>query len=97
MQQLECIIRGRVQGVLYRDFARRTAKRLGVAGYVENVPDGTVRVAAQAEEAVLKQFVAELKGGSMFSRVDEVIETWSEPAETFSDFTIRYSSFFDRL
>ena len=39
-------IRGRVQGVFYRDSTRREAQRLGLRGWVRNRSDGSVEVVA---------------------------------------------------
>jgi acylphosphatase len=36
------VVRGFVQGVFFRDTARREARRHGVSGWVRNCPDGTV-------------------------------------------------------
>jgi acylphosphatase len=43
------VIAGRVQGVWFRDSARRRAESLGVAGWARNRLDGTVEVWAQLE------------------------------------------------
>jgi len=97
LRQIECIISGRVQGVLYRDFVRRKARHLGLVGEVQNLSDGTVHVVAQGDESELRRFVEYLKEGSMFSRVDAVDEKWSNAEQSFSDFKIRYRSFSDRF
>ena len=89
LRQIECIISGRVQGMFYRAFARRTAKNLGLVGTVENLPDGTVHVVAQGDQPTLDQYVTDLKQGSMFSRVDSVDVRWSSTERTFSDFSIQ--------
>ena len=51
-------ISGRVQGVWFRDWTRRTAAGLGLDGWVRNRPDGTVEAlfsgAAPAVERMLK-------------------------------------------
>ncbi len=90
LRQIECIISGRVQGVLYRDFARRKARGLGLVGVVFNLPDGTVRVVAQGRESELKEYIEALKRGSVFSRVDSVEVKWSSAERSFADFSIRH-------
>jgi acylphosphatase len=62
--------------VMYRDFAQRKAKRLGVVGTVENLEDGTVRVIAEGEEESLLVFMEHLKEGSTFSKVKNVSVEW---------------------
>ncbi len=56
-------VRGIVQGVGYRYFVLKTAVRLGVAGRVANLEDGRVGVEAEADEAVLEEFLACLRRG----------------------------------
>src|SRR3989344_224255 len=46
-ERIETIVSGRVQVVMYRDFATRKARGLGLVGEVKNLPDGTVRVVAE--------------------------------------------------
>lgn len=68
------IISGRVQGVGYRYFAVRAAERLGVAGTVRNLADGSVEAVAEAAVATLIEFRAELERGPRFGRVDAISE-----------------------
>jgi acylphosphatase len=67
-------VRGRVQGVGYRWFALRTAERMGVRGFVRNLPSGEVEVHAEAESALLNDFKKELERGPHAARVSEVVE-----------------------
>ena len=67
-------IRGRVQGVGYRYFTQQIALRLGVRGWVRNMPNGDVEAHGEGEREVLDRFSAELKRGPSFAGVDEVIE-----------------------
>ncbi len=54
---LHVIVHGRVQGVGFRWFVRTEARRLGLAGWVRNVSDGTVELRA----AGIAQFLAALE------------------------------------
>ena len=89
-KRLECVVKGRVQMVLFRDFARRTANKLGVVGFVKNLDDGSVYAVAEGEENSLNQFLNAMKKGSIFSKVTGVDERWSEARGEFKDFKIKY-------
>lgn len=95
IRQIECVISGKVQGVLYRDFVRRKARALNLVGLVENVPNGTVHVVTSGEEEQLKKFIGDLQQGSIFSKVKDVKVSWSEVNQIFKDFRIYYSSLSD--
>jgi acylphosphatase len=82
-------IRGRVQGVGYRYFARRTALRLGVRGFVRNLPNGDVEVHAEADTDVLQEFRFELERGPASSHVSEIVETATTLTDRFTSFEIR--------
>jgi acylphosphatase len=66
------IITGRVQGVGYRKWTKRTAARHGIAGTVRNLPDGSVQVEAVGNWTTLKSFRAELHDGPPGARVTSV-------------------------
>ena len=87
----EILVEGRVQGVGYRDFARRAAERRGLVGYAMNRHDGTVRVVVEGERAVLEVFVAELGKGPRLANVTRVGVTWREARGELTGFGIRYS------
>src|SRR5260370_17241812 len=65
----EIVVEGRVQGVGYRDYARRHAERLGLAGYVMNLDDGRVRARAEGPRDVIETFVRALEKGPPLSQV----------------------------
>ena len=48
------LVRGRVQGVFFRDWTRGARAAAGVAGWVRNRPDGTVEVHAEGEAAAVE-------------------------------------------
>lgn len=72
-------VRGRVQGVGYRYFALKRAEQLGLAGFVRNMPDGSVEVIAEGDDSALSRFEAMLKQGPSFARVEGVERLALEP------------------
>jgi acylphosphatase len=52
---------GRVQGVGFRATTTWLARGFDVAGYVRNLPDGRVEVAAEGDSAELDRFVASIQ------------------------------------
>ena len=90
IKRMECIISGRVQMVMFRDFTTRRARKLGVVGFVHNELDGKVFVCAEGEEEKLEILYEFLQKGSLLSRVDEVQQLFLEPSEEFTKFTIKY-------
>lgn len=88
-KRLECIVHGRVQGVTFRDFTRRTATRLGLSGFVRNLPDETVEVVAEGEEDNLKKFLRTLKEDHPYADVEGVAAVWGQATGEFDEFRIR--------
>lgn len=91
METRRLVVSGIVQGVGYRHFVLGVAQRLGMAGYVRNLPDGTVEVVVQLEEeSSLNALVDELKKGAPASRVTDVeIHTLTGFSEELSGFAVR--------
>jgi acylphosphatase len=81
-------IHGRVQGVGFRWFVAREARRLGLRGSVRNRDDGSVEVVAAGDVQVLEQLMESLRRGPPGSRVERVMRTDLDPAPDCDDFTI---------
>lgn len=80
------IIEGRVQGVFFRDSARRKARELGVNGWVKNLPDGNVETLAEGAEEDVERLIAWCHKGpphAMVSRVKESREEWQGVFDSF--------------
>jgi acylphosphatase len=90
MKRIECRITGRVQMVMYRDFAQRKARGLGLVGMAQNLPDGSVAVVAEGEEEALKKYITLLHRGSIFAKVENVETSWVEAMGEFPDFRIAF-------
>jgi acylphosphatase len=88
---LYAIVRGRVQGVNFRQFVYTRARFLGLRGYVRNLPDGrSVEVMAEGPREDLEQLLEYLREGPRMARVDAVDVTWGEPTGAYQDFDITY-------
>jgi acylphosphatase len=74
-------IRGRVQGVGYRDALRHEAQRRAVAGWVRNRTDGSVEALLQGPAPRVAEVIAWARSGPAASRVDgvEIDPTHEEP------------------
>ncbi|MBU0471199.1 MAG: acylphosphatase [Nanoarchaeota archaeon] len=83
-------IYGRVQGVAFRFFTARNARRLELKGYVMNIPDGSVELVADGDEKSLKALIFYCEQGPFFARVDKVDVEWLESRNDFSNFNIRF-------
>jgi acylphosphatase len=89
-KRLRCVVHGLVQGVNFRNFTAREARRLGVAGWVRNRPDGTVELEAAGEEASLRALLDAVGRGPRMARVDRVDARWDEAdAGAPGDFQVR--------
>lgn len=89
--EIFCIVSGKVQGVMYRDFTQKAAQELELAGNVKNNPDNTVGVTAQGTLDNLKEFVEYLHEGSVLSEVEHVSVDWRTATEQFTDFIVIYT------
>ena len=85
---MHCIVSGRVQGVFFRAGARQCALRLGLTGWVRNLPDGSVETRAFGATAALQEYQAWLHGGTPAARVTG-LDCHPCDAETHDGFVIR--------
>ena len=68
----EVVVRGRVQGVFFRDSCRREAARHGVHGWVRNEPDGSVRAHLQGPADAVERLVEWMHAGPPSASVEGV-------------------------
>ena len=67
------LVRGRVQGVFFRQSTRQQAQALGLNGYARNNPDGTVTIEAEGPADALAALESWCRqGGPVAARVDRV-------------------------
>jgi acylphosphatase len=84
-------VTGRVQGVYYRSSAESEARRLGLTGWVRNLPDGVVEALAEGPRGQLEAFVAWCRQGPPSAQVDAVDATWLPASGEHDAFEVRRS------
>jgi acylphosphatase len=85
---IHILISGFVQGVGYRQFVKKTAKNLGLTGWVRNIPDRKVEVLATGTKDKLEQLASICKKGTVFSNVSGISVDWLEQEEIFNSFDV---------
>lgn len=88
MNAVHVFVSGRVQGVYYRQTTRHEARRLGLFGWVRNLPDGRVELWAQGEQASVDQFVDWLWIGPSGAKVLSVESVVFPPDNKLQDFVV---------
>ena len=84
------VVEGEVQGVGFRYFAVRRALRIGVSGWVRNLPDGRVEALAEGSLAALVEFEAALRRGPDMAAVTNLqVDEISDETELLTSFIIR--------
>jgi DNA ligase D-like protein (predicted 3'-phosphoesterase) len=85
---IRAVVRGKVQGVFFRDTTVQKAKGSGVLGWVRNADDGTVQVHAEGPQEAVDELVGFLGEGPPAARVDEV-EVEAAKVEGHEQFAVR--------
>lgn len=83
------VISGRVQNVGFRYFTQNAAAREGVAGWVQNLPDGRVEVFVEGDEDAVTRVERAIRSGPPGARVDTVDVQDDEAAGTLKGFRIK--------
>ncbi|MEK7269350.1 MAG: acylphosphatase [Planctomycetota bacterium] len=78
------ILRGRVQGVGFRAFTQDLARRVGLRGFVRNLPTGEVEIQAEGGEDALRVFESGVRNGPPGSEVGS-LERKPAPAEAMPE------------
>lgn len=87
MKTIGITVKGRVQGVSYRQNAKEKARSLGVTGHVRNMPDGNVYIVATGSDEQLRQLMAWCHKGPPAAKVESV-EASALPLSSFTSFNI---------
>ena len=83
-------ISGRVQGVFFRSKTAVKARRIGVGGWIKNLPDGRVEAIFEGEREAVDWLIAFCKRGPPRARVKTMDVRLEEYLGEYKDFTIAY-------
>ena len=81
-------VSGRVQGVGFRDFTENQARRLKVAGFVKNLPDGRVEAVIEGPAAAVAALVDEMRRGPRAAKVEAIDVKDETPEGEFEAFDV---------
>lgn len=85
--RVHVLVTGKVQGVWFRESTRQEAERLGVSGWVRNLPDGRVEAVFTGPPQAVDELVAWCRKGPPNARVDGVAAT-AQPGGPESAFRV---------
>lgn len=83
-----------MQRVGYRDFVAEIANGLTVCGMVENLPDNSVKIIAEAEKGTLENFIRQIQpGNDPMIKVTNITVRFEPATNEFEYFDIKYEDF----
>ena len=83
-------IHGKVQGVGYRFFATRVARRLGLKGTIQNNRDGSVDAVVEGERDSIDDWLEELKEGPRYAEVTKIDQETKDFTGRLGDFDVKF-------
>ena len=86
----EIVVNGLVQGVGYRYFVVREAKKMGLKGFTQNLYTGEVLTVVEGEKAFVEEMIKKLRVGPMHATVKSCKVNWQEPKNEFTDFEVKF-------
>ncbi len=81
---------GRVQGVGFRAFTKRTAQQLGITGWVKNLADGRVEAVFTGSEEKVEAILNKVETGPRFAEVNDMEVEEENYRGEFDRFEVRY-------
>ncbi len=91
MKELRVLkIHGKVQGVGYRFFATRVARRLGLKGSIQNQRDGSIEAVVEGEKKTIDDWIEELKEGPRYAEVTKIDQETKDFTGRLGDFDVKF-------
>lgn len=91
MKELRLVrIHGKVQGVGFRFFATRVARRLGLKGWIQNLRDGAVEAYVEGEDKAIDEWLEELREGPRYAEVSRIDQEKRDFTGQYGDFDVKF-------
>ncbi|HEX9933733.1 MAG TPA: acylphosphatase [bacterium] len=90
MVQAHIIVSGMVQGIGYRYFVQRAARRLELTGWVRNLFTGEVEIEAEGLRGPIEALIKELRTGNPYAVVRNVDVEWNKASGKYAGFDIAF-------
>ncbi len=84
------IVSGMVQGIGYRHFVMKTARRMGLTGWVKNLPSGEVEIRVEGHRSLIESLIPELRTGNPWATVRNLQVDWLDFSGQYDGFDITY-------
>lgn len=89
MKKIHLTISGKVQGVFFRHNTHKVGHKLGLTGFVRNLPNGNVEIIAEGDEEKLEQLIQYCKIGPRWANVENVEVKYEDSKNEFDSFSVR--------
>ena len=83
-------IHGKVQGVGYRFYATRVARRLGLKGWIQNLRDGSVEAMVEGEPEAIDEWIDDVREGPRYAEVTKIDQEVREFSGRLGDFDVKF-------
>lgn len=88
--RLHVYITGRVQGVFFRDWTRRSAQELELKGWIKNLPDRRIEAVFEGLKVKLEEILRRCQDGPDPAHVEHIDAIWEKATGEFKTFEIIY-------
>jgi acylphosphatase len=87
--RISVVFEGKVQGVYFRQYARRWANTLSISGYVQNMPDGTVHAVFEGQRQAVQELIRKMRNEHPTAEVSRMDIKVEEP-EGLEGFQVKH-------
>ncbi len=83
-------VSGRVQGVFFRENAKKKAEKMSVSGWIKNLKDGRIEAILEGDKANVVELIKWAEHGPFWAKVESVETNWENYRAEFNNFEIKY-------